>query len=119
MSEILSINAETCPAIGYQKASVCVPVTVTPFAKPGDTKTFCCGEPVITEGIEPCEGKVGGSCSFTITQNICVAVPVEFGAVSKVGDTTVTCGETSSKDIRTNCSSENINSVDILDYNFK
>lgn len=30
---------QTCPAVGYQAASVCVPVTVTPFAEAGKTVT--------------------------------------------------------------------------------
>ena len=28
-------TVQTCPAVGYQSASVCVPVTVTPFAQAG------------------------------------------------------------------------------------
>lgn len=106
MPEKLSQNAQTCPAVGYQKASVCVPVTVTPFAHPGDTTTICCGDPIVKAETKPCDGTVGGSCSFTITQEICVSVPVEFGAVSKVGDAAVKCGEASSKDICSYCHRE-------------
>lgn len=40
--EVYSEN-QTCPAVGYQAATVCVPVTVEPFAKAGMTKTKCCG----------------------------------------------------------------------------
>lgn len=36
-------NTQTCPAVGYQSASLCVPVTVTPFAQTGMTATKCCG----------------------------------------------------------------------------
>lgn len=72
---------QTCPAIGYQSASICVPVTVTPYAQTGVTTTKCCGTPVVTPGIAVCGGIKNGSCAFTITQDICVAVPVEFGAV--------------------------------------
>lgn len=100
-------EAKTCPATGYQKVSVCVPVKVTPFANPGSTTTFCCGEPTIKPGVEYCDGIIGGSCSFTITQNLCVAVPVEFGAVSEVGDAAINCGEVSSKDICSYCHHEN------------
>lgn len=31
-SDILN-ETQTCPAVGYQSASICVPVTVTPFAQ--------------------------------------------------------------------------------------
>lgn len=73
-------ESQTCPAVGYQSASICVPVTVTPFAQAGITTTKCCGDPVVTPGREVCGGVKNGSCFFTITQDICVAVPVEFGA---------------------------------------
>lgn len=91
------------PAVGYQSASICVPVTVTPFAQTGVTMTKCCGEPVVTPGREVCGGLKNGSCVFTITQDICVAVPVEFGAIATVGDTFVSCNGSSERDICTNC----------------
>ncbi|CDA79044.1 hypothetical protein [Negativibacillus massiliensis] len=94
---------QTCPAVGYQSVSVCVPVTVTPFAKTGVTMTKCCGTPLVTPGRETCGGVKNGSCFFTISQDVCVAVPVEFGAVATVGDTYVGCNEVSSEDICTGC----------------
>ena len=96
-------EAQTCPAVGYQSASVCVPVTVTPFAQTGLTVTKCCGEPVVTPGVATCGGTKNGACFFTISQDICVAVPVEFGAVATVGDTFVSCNGASETDICTNC----------------
>ncbi len=95
---------QTCPAVGYQSVSVCVPVTVTPFATPGQTTTKCCGTPLITPGRESCGGIKNGSCYFTISQDICVTVPVELGAVTTVGDTYVACNEVSGEDICTDCS---------------
>lgn len=94
---------QTCPTVGYQSASICVPVTVTPFAKTGATNTKCCGNPVVTAGKNTCGGVKNGACSFTISQDICVSVPVEFGAVATVGDTFVNCNEASANDICTNC----------------
>lgn len=94
---------KTCPAVGYQKLSICVPVSVTPFAKTGNTKTKCCGDAVVVPGEKPCPGKKNGVCAFTISQTICVEVPVEFGAVSTVGDTYVECLATSADDICMNC----------------
>ena len=96
-------ETQTCPAVGYQSASICVPVTVTPFAQTGATTTKCCGTPVITPGREVCAGTKNGSCFFTISQDICVAVPVEFGAVATVGDTFVNCNGVSDDDICTTC----------------
>lgn len=93
----------TCPATAYQASSVCVPVTVTPFATPGTTTTVCCGPPVITPGIGECPGVVNGTCVFTISQNLCTTVPVEFGANSFTGDARIVCGTTSATDICTGC----------------
>ena len=71
---------QTCPAVGYQAASVCVPVTVTPFAEAGKTVTKC-----------------------TISQNICVAVPVAFGAVATVDESYVNCKGATAEDVCTDC----------------
>ncbi|MEG1661382.1 MAG: hypothetical protein RR332_02605 [Clostridiales bacterium] len=106
MSETLPQNLledQTCPAIGYQSASICVPVTVTPFAKIGTTFTKCCGNPVVTPGRNTCEGTKNGVCIFTISQDVCVAVPVAFGAAATVGDTFVNCNGASADDICTDC----------------
>lgn len=94
---------QTCPAVGYQSASICVPVTVTPFAKTGVTFTKCCGNPVVVSGRSTCGGVKNGVCTFTISQDVCVAVPVEFGATAAVGDTFVECNGTTADDICTHC----------------
>lgn len=94
---------KSCPAVGYQKVNVCVPVTVTPFANAGATTTKCCCEPVVTPGDVSCPGEVNGVCTFTISQTVCVEVPVSFGAMAKVGDTYVDCLEASAYDICTYC----------------
>lgn len=97
---------QTCPAVGYQSASICVPVTVTPFAHTGATRTKCCGEPFVTSGKNVCGGTKNGICSFTISQDICVAVPVAFGATATVGDTYVVCNGVSADNICENCDAE-------------
>lgn len=98
--------SQSCPAVGYQKVDVCVPVTVTPFANAGTTFTKCCGAPRVTPGIAPCAGEKNAACTFTLSQTVCVEVPVEFGAVANVGDTYVDCLGASSEDICINCSDE-------------
>ncbi|MGN1131873.1 MAG: hypothetical protein ACI4RL_03130, partial [Ruminococcus sp.] len=57
---------ETCPAKGFQKVSICVPVTVTPFARAGKTVTKCCGDAKVVSGDKPCPGKKNGTCTFTL-----------------------------------------------------
>lgn len=100
MSEYVNINSdsESCPSVGYQRMEVCVPVSVAPYAQTGTVKTKCCGKAVITSGGKTCGGKKNDVCVFTISQNICVEVPVTFGAVASVGDTYVNCLGASDED---------------------
>lgn len=62
-------NSQTCPTVAYQLSSVCVPVTVTPFAKAGVTVTKCCNKPEVTSGRTTCNGVKNGECVFTISQD--------------------------------------------------
>lgn len=94
---------QTCPTVAYQLSSVCVPVTVTPFAKAGTTVTKCCTKPTVAAGKYTCNGVKNGQCVFTISQDICVEVPVEFGAVASVGDTYVSCNGASADEICPDC----------------
>ncbi|MEG0144934.1 MAG: hypothetical protein RR739_02595 [Clostridia bacterium] len=98
-----STEPQTCPTVGYQSASICVPVTVTPFATTGTTQTICCGSPIVVSGKNTCNGVKNGTCAFTISQDICVAVPVDFGATASVGDTFVNCNGASANDICSDC----------------
>ena len=96
MDEIIDLSskcphAQTCPVVSTQTATVCLPVTVTPYAKPGTIEIVCCGGPVIDRFCDRCFGKINGSCKFTITQTIKVKIPVEFGANVSIGDTYVKC----------------------------
>ena len=102
MSDFVEEN-QTCPTVAYQLSSVCVPVTVTPFAKAGMTTTKCCKKPTVTAGRYICDGFKNGQCVFTISQDICVEVPVEFGAVAAVGDTYVACNGASADEICPDC----------------
>ncbi len=100
---------QTCETTAYQAFSVCVPVTVTPFVLPGTSATVCCGPPTITPGPPACPGVQNGSCVFTITQDLCMSIPIEFGANSVVGDPFVQCGTASSENLCTDCGNENGN----------
>ncbi|MFA7215101.1 MAG: hypothetical protein WC187_03530 [Bacillota bacterium] len=105
--DIKSQQVETCVGVGYQPLSVCVPVTVSPFAIEGTSTTFCCGDPVVTPGPAVCEGVEDGICEFTMTQDLCVRVPVTFGATSLVGSTFVQCGDATDEDVCTGCGDVN------------
>ena len=82
---------EKCDTKAHQTATICVPVTVTPFAKIGTICTECCGRPMISDKHGYCKGIENGSCKFTISQKIKVEIPVEFGANTTVGGTFVEC----------------------------
>ncbi len=108
LNQGLDVAAETCPTVGYQSVGVCVPVTITPFSHTGTTKTICCGRATVKSGDTPCTGKKNASCTFTISQTICVEVPVVFGAIATVGDTYVDCLGASADDICTGCTTEGV-----------
>lgn len=85
-----------CESVFYQKETVCVPVKVTPYAKAGTAKASCCGKPVVRAGAQCTGGQT--SCTFTITQNLCIEVPVSFGAEIETGTATVQCGTVSEEE---------------------
>ena len=92
-----------CPAVAYQAAGVCVPVTVAPYASVGTPVTTCFGDPFVTSETPSCASRKNGTCTFTITQFICIEIPVYFGANASSRDAYVTCLGATSEDICTEC----------------
>lgn len=84
------IDTETCNVTASQLVNVCVPITITPSVCIGPTSTTCCGDPIV--GTQPCGGTPGGTCTFTVSQLICVEVPVNFDATATPGEPFVACG---------------------------
>lgn len=84
-------SGERCDTKAFQSATICVPVTIAPFAKVGTIVTECCGRPEVSQKHTKCKGVENGSCKFTISQKIKVEIPVEFGANTTVGGTFVEC----------------------------
>lgn len=82
---------EVCETTASQLIDICVPVTVQPTACVGPAKTICCGPSYVSD--IPCTGIPGGTCTFNVSQTICVEVPVKFKATATPGDTYVTCGD--------------------------
>lgn len=89
-----------CDSTFFQIETVCVPVTVTPFATPGVAKANCCGKPIINPDNQ-CTGSKK-SCSFTIKQRLCIEIPLTFGAVIETGSAVVQCGDVS--EVECDCS---------------
>lgn len=104
--ETLSKKKEDCEVSGFQEATVCVPVTVKPCAEICKTKIRCIGCPKIdrkccddhSHGGRPDYDHKNGTCTFTITQKICVEVPVKFKADADIGMPIVDCGKADDKD---------------------
>lgn len=84
-------NEAFCNVVASQLVNVCVPITITPEVCVGPTSTFCCAPAVIST--TPCGGIPGGTCTFTVSQLICVEVPVNFTATATPGETFVNCGD--------------------------
>jgi len=87
MNDSIGCNSSTCPTIGSQSATVCLPVSISPYAVTGPACVKCRGSAVINHTCMDCKGIVNGKCDFVISQKIQIDLPVEFGATVKVGDT--------------------------------
>lgn len=83
--------AIACNNVFYQTDLISVPVKVVPFAKAGISTVACCGSPVITSG-NTCTGETDKVCEFTITQKLCVKLPLRFGATVSVDHAKIQCG---------------------------
>jgi len=84
--------SNTCSNFAYQKANVSVPVMVKPFARVGSANSFFCNEPTI----DNFQCKPHGNkqiCCFAISQEICIEIPVQFGAQVCAGEPWIDCHE--------------------------
>ncbi|MEG0830641.1 MAG: hypothetical protein RSD88_08660 [Anaerovoracaceae bacterium] len=100
MGEILSHNpkALTCTSVHSQCAEVSVPLELKPYATLGELETECCGEPIIT--LHQNQGSTCScGCELTITQSVCIRIPLEYGTKADVGETTSCCKRTSNFNI--------------------
>ncbi len=90
------LDSNNCTVVAYQKANVSVPVTVKPKVHAGDVNTFCCGDPHIKRSsysvrYNHLSDSSDSSCSFVISQNICIEIPIEFTAKTYVQDPHIEC----------------------------
>lgn len=51
------------------------------------------------------------ACSFTITQSLCIEIPISFGAIIETGTAVVQCGTVS--ETQCDCSQEVVESTDV------
>ena len=85
---------DTCPINSCNKtASQCVevsaPVTLTPTAVVGNISTACQSAPEVT-----CvTNNQDNSVTVTVTQRICVSIPIRFGVEKADDDPKITCAD--------------------------
>lgn len=72
--------------------TVCVQaqVTITPRVVAGQSQSFCVGNPMI--GACPGTPSPTGTCTFAVSQNICVQIPLTFFANATAVPTGIVCG---------------------------
>lgn len=93
IAEVYQPKPKVCPAVSTQSATVCLPVSLKPYAKTGEINVKCNGAPIVVCGCSVCKGTPEGCCEFTISQKITVDIPVEFGADVNIGKVYTDCGK--------------------------
>lgn len=79
-----------CPALVHETVCVQAQVTINPLVTVGTIESICVGGPVI--GTCPGTPSLTNSCTFTVSQNICVQVPLTFSATATAEPTGIVCG---------------------------
>ncbi|WP_295579851.1 hypothetical protein [uncultured Oscillibacter sp.] len=78
-----------CNKIGTQCVDVSAPMTLTPTATVGTVTVSCQGTPSITCVTDPS----GTSCTVTMTQQVCVSVPIRYGVTMTTSEPTIACAD--------------------------
>jgi hypothetical protein len=74
----------TCERVVHQKEKVSLPIAVEPFVVTGKIKAKCCGNPKIIVGCKD-------NCSFVLSQELCIEIPVKFGVATEIKEKCVEC----------------------------
>lgn len=78
-----------CNKVGTQCVDITAPLTLTPTATVGTVTVACQGSPVIT-----CVTSAdGSSCTVTMTQQVCVSVPVRYGVNTTASEPSIACAD--------------------------
>ncbi|MDF2943194.1 MAG: hypothetical protein K0S01_2052 [Herbinix sp.] len=76
----------TCERTMHQKAKVSLPISIEPFVVSGKIKARCCGDPKVSIDCKD-------NCSYVITQEICIEIPLKFGVSTEINEEYVECEE--------------------------
>lgn len=77
-----------CESVVHETVCVQGNVTITPSVVSGPSTSFCVGNPIIGS----CPGELRRNCVFTVSQNICVQIPLTFSATASATANGVVCG---------------------------
>ena len=64
-------------------------MTLVPNASLGTVTVACQGVPVVSCVTDPC----GTSSTITVTQRVCVTIPVRYDVSMSTGDPTISCAD--------------------------
>lgn len=78
-----------CNKVGTQCVNITAPMTLTPTASVGTVTVTCQGSPAMT-----CvTNEEGTACTLTMTQQVCVSVPIRYGVTTTSGEATIGCAD--------------------------
>lgn len=80
----------SCAKTGSQCVDVSAKVVLTPTTVVGTPVVTCQGNPVVT-CVTAADGR---TCTVTLTQKVCVSIPVRFGVTKEDEDPTIACAGT-------------------------
>lgn len=86
---IVQTQAE-CPAFVHETVCVQADIAISPSVDVGDIESYCVGGPVIGA----CSGTPSptNTCTFSVSQSICVQIPLTFSAQATAVPTGIVCG---------------------------
>lgn len=77
-----------CQTTVHERVCVQGTVTITPDVRCGPSRSFCMDEPIIGTCLED----LMPYCEFTVSQNICVQIPLTFSATASAVPDGLVCG---------------------------
>lgn len=86
-----SCSTGGCNKVGTQCVDVSAALTLVPTAAVGTVSVSCQGTPSITCVTAP----DGTCCTVTLTQQICVSIPVRYGVTMSTAEPTIACADNS------------------------
>jgi len=85
---VLQDQEGICETTVHENVCVQATVTITPDVIVGSSTSFCLGNPLIGS----CPGILRENCVFTVSQNICVQIPLTFTATAEAEANGIVCG---------------------------